>query len=138
MKPRIEAVTYFNRSLYKDFKALKILNYTREIRLWENTDFEEVNSIIARLFKETKAGAELNVVQTLQTISEKGFDYFASLKFTNDKAEMYSGCCFNFPDWHELMEITREKSWIWLGHDPTTFIEYRSNQDKPEFEIRIK
>lgn len=109
---------------------MKTLERTKEIRLWEHSGFEEINSIIAGLFVSTKFGSKLNAAQVFEQINEKGFGYFANLKFTNDKAEMYSGCCFDFPDWHELLEITREKSWVWLGHDPTTYIEYRSAQDK--------
>jgi hypothetical protein len=130
MTARIEVVTYFNHSLFTDFQCLKILNKSKEIRLWENTSFVEINSMIAKFFKQTKVTFSPTLYELLDTISKVKLDDFARLKFTNDKAEMYSGCCFNFVDWVSLTQISRQNYSIWLGHDPTTFIDYSINKDK--------
>ena len=126
--PRIEATSYCYR--FKTFEHWEIDNKTqsKRYRLSGEITEVEIGSIVAKACRDIKNIAHVSVDKLFDLIIDKGFAETVSVRFLGkNNLEAVNGCCSDFDVWQDLFLVKKE--FVWLGHSPTTSVEYDEKED---------
>ena len=129
-KPSLQALAFVPKN--KKSVDFDILQKQAEIRLWSNTSFTEINSILAKYFGFSKQPSKIITLEDIfKEVADNEVPDIAYLGFVNSREiELYSGCCFDFYQWRELETISPNRCDVWLGHSPTVDIKFNEKADK--------
>lgn len=95
------------------------------IRLWKDTTFEETGSVIAQIAAYNQINITLDKKEIINNlINKNGLVVGGGLKTVENDKFIIPSCCCGLEGWNEWLLLSPEFTGVWLGHDPSPYIEF--------------